>query len=148
LAFSKTVVQRSNINSAVNIACKFKCYISKSKLVISECIIAFIAFTLHEIKPSVQFFWDIRYIKIDLHFATCGAIDILRPLSVLKCVQSNEIVPYNVKVHISTESVYFHRWELGIKLLKINSFYSLGLKLMNWTSIKYLRRAGIGLLNN
>jgi hypothetical protein len=37
-------------------ACKFKCYISKSKLVLSECndpyfiAIAFIAFTLHEIK--------------------------------------------------------------------------------------------------
>jgi hypothetical protein len=40
-----------DINSAVNIACKFKCYISKSKLVLSECndlyfvAIAFIAFT-------------------------------------------------------------------------------------------------------
>jgi hypothetical protein len=51
---SITVVQRSNINGEVNIACKFKCYISKSKLVLSECndlyfivIAAFIAFTLH-----------------------------------------------------------------------------------------------------
>ena len=60
--FSKTVVQRSNINSAVKIACKFKCYISKSKLVLSECnalyfiVIAFIAFTLHEIK-QFSIFW-------------------------------------------------------------------------------------------
>jgi hypothetical protein len=58
LAFSKTVVQRSNINSTVNIACKFKCYISKSKLVLSECndlyFIA-IAFTLHEIKQCAVF---------------------------------------------------------------------------------------------
>jgi hypothetical protein len=37
MVVTKTVVQRSNINSAVNIACKFKCYISKSKLVLSEC---------------------------------------------------------------------------------------------------------------
>jgi hypothetical protein len=62
LAFSKTVVQRSNINSAVNIACKFKCNISKSKSVLSECndlyfiAIAFIAFTLHEIKQCPVFF--------------------------------------------------------------------------------------------
>ena len=91
LAFSKTVIQRSNINSAVNIACKFKCYISKSKLVISECIIAFIAFTLHEIKQcpsqkkpgfeddSVQFFggtpgiqgrFAFRNLWGDRHFAT------------------------------------------------------------------------------
>ena len=51
--FQKLVVQRSNINSAVNFACEFKCNISKSKLVLSECndlyFIA-IAFTLHEIK--------------------------------------------------------------------------------------------------
>jgi hypothetical protein len=92
LAFSKTIIQRSNINSAVNIACKFKCYLSKSKLVISECIIAFIAFTLHEIKQcpsqnkpgfeddSVQFLGGHPVFKVDLHFATCGAIDILRPL--------------------------------------------------------------------
>jgi hypothetical protein len=44
------VVSRSNI------ACKFKCYMSKSKLVFSKCndlyfmAIAFIAFTSHEIK--------------------------------------------------------------------------------------------------
>jgi hypothetical protein len=45
--------------------CKFKCYISKSKLVLSECndlyfiAIAFIAFTLHEIKQSPGvFFWE------------------------------------------------------------------------------------------
>jgi hypothetical protein len=48
-------------NSAVNIACKFKCYISQSKLVLSECndlyfiAIAFIAFTLHEIKQCSVF---------------------------------------------------------------------------------------------
>jgi hypothetical protein len=48
--------------STVNIACKFKCYISKSKLVLSECndiyfiAIAFIAFTLHEIKQFLFFF--------------------------------------------------------------------------------------------
>jgi hypothetical protein len=54
-------VQRSNINSAVNIACKFKCYTSKSKLVLSECYdlyfiaIAFMAFTFMNSK-SVQFF--------------------------------------------------------------------------------------------
>jgi hypothetical protein len=62
LAFSKTVVQRSNINSAVNIACKFKSYITKSKLVLSECndlyfiATACIAFTLHEIKQCPVFF--------------------------------------------------------------------------------------------
>jgi hypothetical protein len=45
-----------------NIACKFKCYISKSKSVLSECndlyfiAIAFIAFTLHEIKQCPVFF--------------------------------------------------------------------------------------------
>jgi hypothetical protein len=44
------------------IACKFKCYISKSKLVLSECndryllAIAFIAFTLHEIRPCLVLF--------------------------------------------------------------------------------------------
>jgi hypothetical protein len=43
----------------------FKCYISKSKSVVSECndlyfiVIAFIAFTLHEIKQC-PVFWDIR----------------------------------------------------------------------------------------
>jgi hypothetical protein len=57
----KTIVQRSNINSGVNIACKFKCYVSKSKLVFSECndlyfiAITFIAFALHEIKVSSFF---------------------------------------------------------------------------------------------
>ena len=62
MAFSQTVVQRSNINSAVNIVCKFKCYIWKSKLVLSECNdlyfigIAFIALTLHEIKQHPVFF--------------------------------------------------------------------------------------------
>jgi hypothetical protein len=42
---------------SLNIACKFKCYVSKYKLVLAECddfyfidiAIAFIAFTLHEI---------------------------------------------------------------------------------------------------
>ena len=59
---SKTVVQRSNISSAVNIASKFKCYISKSKLILSECndlsfiAIAFIAFTLNQIKRCPVFF--------------------------------------------------------------------------------------------
>jgi hypothetical protein len=105
-----------------------------------------------------SFFGGHPLFNVDLHFATCGAIDILRLLSILKCVQTNEIVPYNedlnsyscmnhimwkcifpLKVHISTESAYLHRWQLGLKLLKINSLYSLGLKLMNWTSIKYLR---------
>jgi hypothetical protein len=52
------VVQRSN--NPVMIACKFKCYISKSKLVLSECndlyFIA-IAFTVRYMKSnSVQFF--------------------------------------------------------------------------------------------
>jgi hypothetical protein len=48
--------------STVNIACKFKCYISKSKLGLTECndiyfiAIAFIAFTLHEIKQFLFFF--------------------------------------------------------------------------------------------
>ena len=61
LAFSKTVVQHSNFNSALNIACKVKCYISKSKLVLSECndlyfiAIALIAFTLHKIKQCPFF---------------------------------------------------------------------------------------------
>jgi hypothetical protein len=54
--FKNSTVQRSNINSAVNIACKFKCYIPKSKLVLFGCndlyfnAIAVFAFTLHEIK--------------------------------------------------------------------------------------------------
>ena len=52
---------------------------------------------------SVQFLGGHLVFMVDLHFATCGAIDILRPLSVLKCVRSNEIVPYN------EESAYFHR---------------------------------------
>ena len=59
---SKTVVQRSNINSAVNIACKFKCYIYQNlSIVLSECndlyfiAIAFIAFTFHEIKECPVF---------------------------------------------------------------------------------------------
>jgi hypothetical protein len=76
---------------------------------------------------------------VDLHFATCGAIDILRPLpfwNVYGLMKSFHIMK---KVHISTESAYFHRWELGLELLKIDSLYSLRLKLMNWTSIKYLR---------
>ena len=61
VGISKTVVQRSNINSAVNIACKFKSYISKSMLVLSECndlyfiAIAFTACTLHEIKQMSSF---------------------------------------------------------------------------------------------
>jgi hypothetical protein len=56
------------INSAVDIAhaCKFKCYISKSKLVLSKCndlyfiAIAFIAFTRYMKSNSVQFFRDTR----------------------------------------------------------------------------------------
>jgi hypothetical protein len=66
LAFQKTVVQRSNINSAVYIACKFKCHISESKLVLSECndlyffATAFIAFTLHEFKQRPVLL-DTRY---------------------------------------------------------------------------------------
>ena len=61
MVFSKTIIQRSNINSAVNIVCKFKCYISKSKLVRSECndlyfiAIIFIAFTLYEIKIYTRY---------------------------------------------------------------------------------------------
>ena len=57
----KNSIQCSNMNSAVNIACKFKCYISKSTLVLSECndlyfiAIAFIAFTSHEIKRCPVF---------------------------------------------------------------------------------------------
>ena len=51
---------------SLNIACKLKCYISKSKLVLSECndlyfiAIALIAFTSHQIKvPEMEFlpFW-------------------------------------------------------------------------------------------
>ena len=51
----------STFNSAVNIACKFKCYISKSKLLLSECnniyfiTIALIVFALHEIKQCPVF---------------------------------------------------------------------------------------------
>ena len=47
---------------SLNSACKLKCYISKSKLVLSECndlyfiAIAFIAFTLHDIKQCPVFF--------------------------------------------------------------------------------------------
>ena len=45
---------------SLNIACEFKCYISKSKLVLSECndlyFIA-IAFTLHEIKQQCPVFF-------------------------------------------------------------------------------------------
>jgi hypothetical protein len=53
----RSVQNHSNINISLNIACKFKCYVSKYKLVLAECddfyfidiAIAFIAFTLHEI---------------------------------------------------------------------------------------------------
>ena len=54
-------IPNSNSCISLNIACKFKCYISKSKLVLSECTdlyfiaIAFIAFTLHEIKQYPAF---------------------------------------------------------------------------------------------
>ena len=67
--FRNSIVQRSNINSANNSSCKFKCYISKSKLDRSECndlyfiAVAFIAFTLHEIKQCpCNFIWDTQYI--------------------------------------------------------------------------------------
>ena len=58
--------------------------------------IAFIAFTLHVMKSnSVQVFLGhpVYYSKVDLHFATCGVIDYTA--HILKCVQCNEIVPYN-----------------------------------------------------
>jgi hypothetical protein len=54
---------------------------------------------------SVQFFGGHLVFKVDLHFATCGAIDILRPLSVLKCVQSNEIVPYNEDLNLVVRTI-------------------------------------------
>ena len=42
---------------SLNIACKFKCYISKSKCNdIYFIAMAFIAFTLHEVKPCPVFF--------------------------------------------------------------------------------------------
>jgi predicted transcriptional regulator of viral defense system len=50
-----------NVDSSVNIAQIFKCYISKSKLALSEynitylSAIAFIVFTLHEIKQRKFF---------------------------------------------------------------------------------------------
>ena len=56
-------IPNSNSCISLNIACKFTCYISKSKLVLYECndlyfiAIAFIAFTLHEIKQCPVFFW-------------------------------------------------------------------------------------------
>ena len=37
MAFSEMVFQHYNINCGVNIARKVKCYISKSKLALSEC---------------------------------------------------------------------------------------------------------------
>jgi hypothetical protein len=52
----------SNTCVFVNIARKIKCYISKSKLIICEyngfyfSKIAFIGFTLHEIKEGIVFF--------------------------------------------------------------------------------------------
>ena len=63
-SFHQFLKRISNSNSCIslNIACKFKCYTSKSKLVLSECsdlyfiAIAFIAFTLHEIKQCSLFF--------------------------------------------------------------------------------------------
>ena len=62
------VFQHYNINCAVNIAPKVNCYISKSKLALSECnegylsAIAFMVFMLHEIKQGILF-WDTRYIR-------------------------------------------------------------------------------------
>ena len=45
--FKNSIVQRSNINSAINIACKFKCYnISKFKLGLSECNGLYFLFSL------------------------------------------------------------------------------------------------------
>ena len=55
-------VQLLNVNSSVNIAWKTKCYISKSKLILCEynafyySEIAFVDFTLHEIKQGIVFF--------------------------------------------------------------------------------------------
>ena len=52
----------SNTRISVNIARKIKCYISKSKLILCEynafyfSEIAFIGFTLHEIKQGIVFF--------------------------------------------------------------------------------------------
>jgi hypothetical protein len=97
LAFSKTVVQRSNIDSAVNIACIFKCYVSKSKLVPSECndlcfiAKAFIAFTLIHEMNSDQFFPDTRYIHIGYFEATRGICDLFTEVRSAEVPQNNII---------------------------------------------------------
>ncbi len=55
------IAQHYNINSTVNVARKIKCYVSKSKLALSECngtnlsAIAFVVFTPHEVKQSIVF---------------------------------------------------------------------------------------------
>ena len=54
----------------INIALKFKCYISNSKLALSECnggylsAIAVIVFMLHEVKQGIVFFGTPIYIYI------------------------------------------------------------------------------------
>ena len=56
------VAQRYNINTTVNIARKIKCYVSISKLALSECngtylsAIAFVVLMLHDVKQGIVFF--------------------------------------------------------------------------------------------
>ena len=60
---------------SLNIACKFKCYTSKSKLVLCECnandlyFIIILAFTLHEIKQC-PLFLENRYCETSFLFFT------------------------------------------------------------------------------
>jgi hypothetical protein len=80
----------SNTCISVNITRKIKCYISKSKLIICEyngfylSEIAFIGFTLHEIKEGIVFFgtpgiyiYIIRFRCLQKHLAECS-MDIQR----------------------------------------------------------------------
>ena len=71
LSFSRQFVKplaNSNTCIFVNIAWKMHCDILKFKLILCEwnafyfIEIAFIGFTLHEIKQCIDFFWDTRYI--------------------------------------------------------------------------------------
>jgi hypothetical protein len=74
--FTEMVVQLWNVKSSVNIVREIKCYLSKSKLIICEYNafyfneIAFIGFTLHEIKQGIVFLgtpgiYIISYITIN-----------------------------------------------------------------------------------
>jgi hypothetical protein len=132
LAFSKIVVQRSNINSAVNIACKLKCYISKSKSFLSECNdlgwigIACIAFALHEIKQPGFY----QFLKRITNSISCISLNIACKF---KCK-----VLY-IKIWVSP---FWMQWSL----FHSDSFYSFYVT-WNQTVSRFFGTPGIGLVN-